>query len=107
MLSFARYAGGARELTIAANTVISAGNARCWSVTASGAGLEIQLEAATAWTYRVGFPVFVIYNAGGVNTFDIRASDGSMVQATLALGGFVQIGLISLSSGGTWIAKVT
>lgn len=105
MLAQAKFYGGAHELTIAADTVISAGNARAWAVTASGAGLKLKLELPASWTYRTGYPVFMIWNAGGVNSFSLCSNDGTSLK-TVGIGEFVKVGLVNTTGQGTWSVRL-
>jgi len=100
-LSPESFAGGARELTIAADTVISRGNASHWAIEASGAGLKVKLELPTDWTYRVGFPVFILHNKGATHAWSLCTNNGTVLQA-VAVGAYARVGLADLAGQGSW-----
>jgi len=104
-ISLAHFMGGAHELSTGVDVTISAGTARVWTITASGAGIKVKLEDPADWTYRLGYPVLYVINAGGVNSFDLCRSDG-VVLDSIPTGQCASVGLRSLSGVGTWQVQV-
>lgn len=68
MISANVHYGGARTVTIAADTTMQAGLGRVWIVTASSAGLRLRTPSARIM--RLGGPQFMVVNAGA-ESFDL------------------------------------
>ena len=104
-ISLANFMGGAHELSTGVDVTISAGNARVWTITATAGSLKVKLEDPADWTYRLGYPVMFVINAGGVNAFDLCKSDGTVI-AAVPTGQCARVGLRSLTGVGTWQVQV-
>lgn len=100
MISQAQFFGGARTVTISADTVMAAGLGRVWIVTASVPGLKLRLPNAR--NVRLGGPIFMVVNAG-VESFNLT-DNLNVVQRTMVAGDAASVWCSEnvLSVGGKW-----
>ena len=99
MISQATFLGGARTVTISADTVMALGLGRVWIVTASTPGLRLRLPNAR--NVRLGGPLFMVVN-NGVESFDL-CDNLFNVQRTMAAGDAASVWCSeNTGTGGEW-----